>query len=166
MASKFVALSVLLLQLAASTFSIHLPHYGGHPEKGIPGGPAGGIPGGPAGGIPAQQGGPAGGIPAPGAGVGGAQPGGNSGKKWCIGKKDITTRLLKDAIEELCKEVDCSPTGPQGLCYDESIWSRASFAMNLKYQKSGKKDSDCDFQGRAQITTSDPSWGKCVFISS
>ncbi|KAL6218833.1 PREDICTED: major pollen allergen Ole e 10-like [Fragaria vesca subsp. vesca] len=163
MAPNFFVASVLLLQLAAIAFSIRLPYYPPRPDKGIPGGPALGLPGGPAAGIPTQQEGPAGGsTTAPGAAVGGA----NSGKKWCIGKKDILTSLLKTAFDEICKEVDCSPTGPTGICYDESIWSKASYAMNLKYQKNGQKDSDCDNQGTSHIVTIDPSWGKCVLISS
>ncbi|XP_050366392.1 major pollen allergen Ole e 10-like [Argentina anserina] len=153
MAPKYVVVSVLLLQLAAIAFAIRLPYYATRPDKPLLGGPAGGIP---------KQGSLAGGMPAPGAAVGGA----NSGKKWCIGKKDIKKSLLKSAFDEICKEVDCSATGPTGICYDESIWSKASYAMNLKYQKNGQKDSDCDHQGRAQIVTIDPSWGKCVLISS
>jgi hypothetical protein len=53
------------------------------------------------------------GIPTPNTATKGAQGGGGSGKKWCIGKQNIKKGLLKKAFEELCKEVDCSPTGPK-----------------------------------------------------
>ena len=140
-----------------------IPSYPGRHAGGIPGGPAGGIPGGPAEGISSQPGGSAGGIPAPSALTRGAQ-GDGGGKKWCIGNQNIKKGLLKAAFEELCKEVDCSPTGPQGLCYDESIWSKASYAMNLRYQKNGQKDSDCNLEGRAQIVTTDPSTSSTSFL--
>lgn len=52
-------------------------------------------------------GGPTSGIHAPAMTTRGANGG---GKKWCIGKQNIKKGLLKKAFEELCKEVDCSPT--------------------------------------------------------
>lgn len=125
-----------------------------------PGGATGGIPSqpkGPAEGTPSQPKVPVGGIPAQGATSGG-------GKKWCVAKQTISKGLLKKEFDKLCTEIDCSATGPKGLCYDESIKSKASYAMNLKYQKNGQKDSDCVYEGRAEIVTKDPSASSTSFL--
>jgi hypothetical protein len=36
--------------------------------------------------------------------------------------------------------------------------------MNLKYQKNGQKDSDCVYEGRAEIVTKDPSALSASFL--
>ncbi|XP_050379950.1 major pollen allergen Ole e 10-like [Argentina anserina] len=177
METKFVLVSLLLLQLSVTALSkgkgsngedgdsnprdnpMHKPH-GSHKTAHEPGGPAGGI---------AKPGSkpqvPFGGVDDPAVPTGGAAPAGGN-KKWCIAKGGIAKSLLKKDFEDVCKEVDCSPTDGKGLCYTESIFAKASFAMNLKYQKNGKKDADCVYGGRAETTTIDPSWGKCILVSS
>ena len=89
-------------------------------------------------------------LPAPGGGGGG-------NKKWCIAKTGLQKTVMKKDYEDLCKEVDCKPTEGSGLCYTESNFAKVSFAMNAKYQKNGQKDADCNYEGRAEITTKDPS---------
>ncbi|XP_062028988.1 major pollen allergen Ole e 10-like [Rosa rugosa] len=165
MATKFVLVSLLLLQLAVTAFSgvaQQNPHHQPHGKQKTahePGGPAGGIP------KPGSK--PQ--VPFGGADEAPHDDGpasGGPGKKWCIAKTVIQKSLLKKDFDDLCKEVDCSPTDGKGLCYTESIQAKASFAMNLKYQKNGKKDADCNYGGRAEIVTKDPSWAKCVLVSN
>ncbi|KAL6136727.1 hypothetical protein ACLB2K_062022 [Fragaria x ananassa] len=176
METKSIIVSLLILQLAVTAFSkgghkgkgrgghhrdqnpMHQPH-GSHKDVHEPGGLAGGIA--KPGSKPQVE---FGGVDEQFAPSSGGDASGN--KKWCIAKGGIPKTLLKKDFENLCKEVDCSPTNGTGLCYTESIFAKASFAMNLKYQKNGKKDADCIYEGRAETTTKDPSWGKCIMVSS
>lgn len=89
---------------------------------------------------------------------------GSIGKKWCIGKQNIKKGLLKKDFKELCKEIDCSATRAKGIYYDEFIWSKASYAMNLNIKKTVKKDSNCNHEGRVEIVITDPNTSSTLFL--
>ncbi|XP_062000607.1 PLASMODESMATA CALLOSE-BINDING PROTEIN 1-like [Rosa rugosa] len=93
-------------------------------------------------------------------------PGGDNGPgfKWCIAKPHADIQGLQKSLDWLCGMIECQAIQPGGACYDESVRSRASFAMNSYYQTKGRNDYNCDFSGTGLITTVDPSHGQCRYL--
>ncbi|KAL6131462.1 hypothetical protein ACLB2K_069837 [Fragaria x ananassa] len=84
---------------------------------------------------------------------------------WCVPKPGVTDAVLQQNMDWLCgtHKVHCNNVMPGAKCYAESILPRASYLMDVYYKKYGRHDYDCDFNGSAQITNINPSWGSCIY---
>ncbi|CAN6472191.1 unnamed protein product [Victoria cruziana] len=89
----------------------------------------------------------------------------SEGKKWCVSKANVDGGVLQNNIDYVCSTgIDCSPIQPGGACFQPStVRSHAAYAMNAYYQSAGRHDFNCDFAGTGVITTTDPSYGNCVY---
>ncbi|XP_038722272.1 glucan endo-1,3-beta-glucosidase-like [Tripterygium wilfordii] len=73
--------------------------------------------------------------------------------------------MLQEIINFACNHVDCSPIHDvSGPCFNPTTRiNHASFAMNLYYQGTGRRESSCDFSQTGLIVTDDPSYGDCKY---
>ncbi|KAK8559927.1 hypothetical protein V6N13_016659 [Hibiscus sabdariffa] len=87
---------------------------------------------------------------------------------WCVAKPGTSDELLQLNINFACNLVDCSAaTRSGGVCYSPStLINHASYAMNLYYQITGRKKSNCSFRETGLIVSSDPSYGNCSYSIS
>ncbi|GKV28696.1 hypothetical protein SLEP1_g37713 [Rubroshorea leprosula] len=87
---------------------------------------------------------------------------------WCVARSDASNEALQTALDYACGSgADCTPIGPNGLCYlPNTIQGHASYAYNSYYQRKGMAPGSCDFAGTANIAKTDPSYGSCVYPSS
>ncbi|WZY86369.1 glucan endo-1,3-beta-glucosidase 7-like [Brassica napus] len=92
-------------------------------------------------------------------------PSGKASTGWCVSKKDATDEQLQSSIDWACGQgIDCGPIQPGGACFEpNNVASHAAFAMNMYYQKSPKRPTDCDFSQTATITSQNPSYNSCVY---
>lgn len=104
---------------------------------------------------------------------GGSNSGGNGygygRRSWCIAKQGISETALQISIDFACGmgNVNCTAIQPNGTCFlPDTRYSHASYAMNQVYVNSFNGTSACNFQGAARITTTDPSYGSCVYPAS
>ncbi|XP_018480344.1 glucan endo-1,3-beta-glucosidase 7-like [Raphanus sativus] len=84
---------------------------------------------------------------------------------WCVPKKGATDEQLQSSIDWACGQgIDCGPIQPGGACFEpNNVASHAAFAMNMYFQKSPKRTTDCDFSQTATITSQNPSYNSCVY---
>ncbi|OMP02550.1 hypothetical protein CCACVL1_02763 [Corchorus capsularis] len=83
---------------------------------------------------------------------------------WCVAKPGTSDELLQQDIDFACNHVDCSPTHVGGACfYPTNLINHASYAMNLCYQTTDRKNSSCDFRGTGLLVSVDPSYGNCSY---
>ncbi|KAK4768983.1 hypothetical protein SAY86_027133 [Trapa natans] len=96
-----------------------------------------------------------------------APPPSAEGKRWCVPKSDATDQALQANIDYACSNrVDCKPIQGGGPCFSpNTARSHAAYVMNAYYQASGRHPFDCDFGGTGTITTTDPSYGACLYPS-
>ncbi|CAO2145243.1 unnamed protein product, partial [Urochloa humidicola] len=93
-------------------------------------------------------------------------PSPSGGGKWCVAKTGADATTLQNNINYACGYVDCKPIQSGGGCFDpNNVQSHASFVMNAYYQANGRHDYDCDFKGTGMVTSSDPSYGSCKYVS-
>ncbi|RLM69331.1 glucan endo-1,3-beta-glucosidase-like [Panicum miliaceum] len=93
-------------------------------------------------------------------------PSPSGGGKWCVAKAGADATTLQNNINYACGFVDCKPIQSGGGCFDpNNVQSHASFVMNAYYQANGRHDYDCDFKGTGMVTSSDPSYGSCKYVS-
>ncbi|KAE8655594.1 Glucan endo-1,3-beta-glucosidase-beta-glucanase, putative isoform 2 [Hibiscus syriacus] len=87
---------------------------------------------------------------------------------WCVAKPGTSDDLLQLNINFACNLVDCSAAARNGgACYSPAtLVNHASFAMNLYYQITGRKKSNCNFRETGLIVSSDPSYGNCSYTTS
>ncbi|KAK9014888.1 hypothetical protein V6N11_006026 [Hibiscus sabdariffa] len=87
---------------------------------------------------------------------------------WCVAKPGTSDELLQLNINFACNLVGCSAaTRSGGVCYSPStLINHASYAMNLYYQITGRKKSNCNFRETGLIVSSDPSYGNCSYSIS
>ncbi|MCO5580271.1 hypothetical protein L7F22_034137 [Adiantum nelumboides] len=87
---------------------------------------------------------------------------------WCIVEPSMSSTLLQQILLYCCGEggADCKPIQPRGSCFKpNSLVSHASYAMNSYYQRQGRNDCDCNFNGGGMISTTNPSYGECTYPS-
>lgn len=92
-----------------------------------------------------------------------------SGQSWCVAMNGIPDSSLQTALDYACGNggSDCGQIQQGGSCFiPDSVFSHASYAFNSYYQKMGMAPGTCDFAGTAVITTTDPSYGSCIYSSS
>ncbi|KAK5826922.1 hypothetical protein PVK06_021855 [Gossypium arboreum] len=83
---------------------------------------------------------------------------------WCVAKPGTSDELLQLNINFACNLVDCNATHSGGVCYyPATLINHASYAMNLYYQITGRKKSNCNFRETSLIVSSDPSYGNCSY---
>ncbi|CAD6255517.1 unnamed protein product [Miscanthus lutarioriparius] len=93
-------------------------------------------------------------------------PSPSGGGKWCVAKSGANATDLQNNINYACGYVDCKPIQSGGACLDpNNVQSHASYVMNAFYQANGQHDYDCDFKGTGEVTSSDPSYGSCKYVS-
>ncbi|XP_021731599.1 glucan endo-1,3-beta-D-glucosidase-like [Chenopodium quinoa] len=86
---------------------------------------------------------------------------------WCVPKKGVSVTQLQANLNYACSQgIDCSKIQAGGPCYDpNTVASHAAYAMNLLYQKAGRTPGSCDFTQTATVTSTNPSYGSCVYPS-
>ncbi|KAI4371142.1 hypothetical protein MLD38_019408 [Melastoma candidum] len=88
---------------------------------------------------------------------------------YCVAMEGVDDKTLQTALDWACGPglANCTGIQPGESCFQPNdIRSHASFAFDSYYQKEGKRDVSCNFQGVAMITTTDPSYGGCIFPGS
>lgn len=78
---------------------------------------------------------------------------------WCVPRNGATDEQLQASLDWACGQgIDCGPIQPGGACFEpNNVASHAAFAMNMYFQKSPKKPTDCDFSQTATLTSLNPS---------
>jgi hypothetical protein len=84
--------------------------------------------------------------------------------QWCVVNPTADLTLLPANVDYACQHGDCTPLLPGGSCSSLSVQANASYAFNNYYQFNNQSSAACDFQGLAQVTTTDPSVGTCKFV--
>ncbi|EPS59666.1 hypothetical protein M569_15139, partial [Genlisea aurea] len=87
---------------------------------------------------------------------------------WCVAKSGAAEAALQSALDYACGigGADCSSIQPGAACfYPDDLQAHASVAFNGYYQRNPVLTS-CDFGGTAVVTTVNPSFGSCVFLTS
>ncbi|XP_043706794.1 PLASMODESMATA CALLOSE-BINDING PROTEIN 3-like [Telopea speciosissima] len=90
------------------------------------------------------------------------------GQSWCVAISNTNNQALQTALDYACGSgADCTAIQANGVCYQpNTVQSHASYAFNSYYQHMGQAIGSCIFAGTATISTSDPSYGSCVYPSS
>ncbi|GJN05187.1 hypothetical protein PR202_ga22796 [Eleusine coracana subsp. coracana] len=60
---------------------------------------------------------------------------------------------------------DLTPKVVEHADFPNNVQSHASYVMNAYYQANGRHDYDCDFKGTGLVTSNDPSYGSCKYVS-
>ncbi|CAL4926585.1 unnamed protein product [Urochloa decumbens] len=106
--------------------------------------------------------GAAGGSPSAGAGGGAAKASGG----WCVARDGAADADLQADLDYACAQVgvDCGAIQPGGACFEpNTVRAHAAYAMNQLYQAAGRNPWNCDFRASATLTSSNPSYGACVY---
>lgn len=85
---------------------------------------------------------------------------------YCAAKDGADKRMLQAALDWACGpgKVNCSPLSQGEPCYEpDTVAAHATYTFNAYYQKMGRTPESCDFNGVAEITTTDPGHGNCTF---
>ncbi|KAI4388431.1 hypothetical protein MLD38_000757 [Melastoma candidum] len=83
---------------------------------------------------------------------------------WCMPKSGVSNAQLQANLDYACGRIDCGPIQPGGTCFDpNTVASHAAYAMNLYYQNSGRNPWNCDFSKSAVLSSTNPSYGNCVY---
>ncbi|KAL1092084.1 hypothetical protein V6Z11_D07G199800 [Gossypium hirsutum] len=88
---------------------------------------------------------------------------------YCTAKEGADPKMLQAALDWACGpgKVDCSPLLQGKPCYEpDNVIAHATYAFDTYYHRMGKTSDACDFNGVADITTTDPSHGSCIFPGS
>ncbi|XP_043689602.1 PLASMODESMATA CALLOSE-BINDING PROTEIN 5-like [Telopea speciosissima] len=88
---------------------------------------------------------------------------------WCVAKNSAEDSTLQSALDWTCGPggADCGPIQQGGPCYDpNNLQNMASYAFNDYFLKHGTTRESCNFGNTGDLTSLDPSNGKCVFPSS
>ncbi|KAL1825087.1 hypothetical protein ACET3Z_011865 [Daucus carota] len=90
-----------------------------------------------------------------------------SGANFCVAKPEASDAALQANIDYVCSNgADCKPIQAGGACFDpNNVRAHAQFIMNSYYQTNGRNAFSCDFSGTGVITTNDPSYGSCKYMS-
>ncbi|KAJ7557335.1 hypothetical protein O6H91_05G122500 [Diphasiastrum complanatum] len=102
-------------------------------------------------------------------GTGAVNTNGTSNRTWCVAKLGASDTSLQAALDFACGQgnASCAAIQPGQSCFNpNTVRSHASYAFDSYYQKQGMSPGSCDFRGVATVTTTDPSYGQCLFPSS
>lgn len=84
--------------------------------------------------------------------------------QWCVINQNTDLTQLQANLEYACDHGDCTATYPGGSCSNLTIEGNASYAFNNYYQYNDQATGACNFQGLAEVTTTNPSTGTCQFF--
>ena len=96
-------------------------------------------------------------------------------KQWCVVKSGADPAILNATLDQICGGdaatgvANCLPvtgnlTTPGLQCGSPAtVQSRASYAFNAYYQSSAQNASACDWNGVAEITKTNSSYGGCKY---
>ncbi|BBN08125.1 protein MpGH17.14 [Marchantia polymorpha subsp. ruderalis] len=92
-------------------------------------------------------------------------------KTWCIAKEGSRTEDLQLALDWACSstggQADCRAIQSGQFCFlPNTMRDHASYAFNSYYQKVSWAAGSCDFNGLAEVTSTDPSYPGCLYVSS
>ncbi|XP_044979519.1 glucan endo-1,3-beta-glucosidase 7 [Hordeum vulgare subsp. vulgare] len=93
-------------------------------------------------------------------------PSKGSGSGWCVASAGATEAQLQTDMDYACSQVgvDCGAIQPGGACFEpNTVRAHAAYAMNQLYQAAGSHPWNCDFRQSATLTSTNPSYGSCVF---
>ncbi|PAN36316.1 hypothetical protein PAHAL_6G273600 [Panicum hallii] len=96
----------------------------------------------------------------------------DSSPAWCVlagGGKAADKKAVQDALDYACQHGSgtCTAIQPGGACYEpDTLDAHASYAFNSYWQQFRNAGGTCFFNGLAETTTKDPSYGSCKFPSS
>ncbi|KAH6555844.1 hypothetical protein KP509_1Z223700 [Ceratopteris richardii] len=88
---------------------------------------------------------------------------------WCVAKPGVSDEVLSRLVHALCMEgeadsqdlvSDCGPIVPGYRCYlPNTPYAHASYVINASWQRRNSRGErlPCDFEGRAMLTTHNPS---------
>lgn len=85
---------------------------------------------------------------------------------WCVASVAATDAQLQTDMDYACAQVgvDCGAIQPGGACFEpNTVRAHAAYAMNQLYHAAGAHPWNCDFRQSATLTSSNPSYGSCVF---
>lgn len=88
---------------------------------------------------------------------------------YCVAKPGIDDDALQIALDWVCGvgQANCSAIQPGMLCYEpDTVANHASYAFDSYYQSNGRSDDSCTFGGVAVVTTTNPSYGACLYPGS
>lgn len=92
-----------------------------------------------------------------------------TGTSWCIASAKAKEMDLQNALDWACGSgnVDCSPIQPSQPCFEpDNLVSHASYAFNSYYQQNGASEIACSFGGNAVKVDKDPSYDKCLYMTT
>ncbi|KAG2580136.1 hypothetical protein PVAP13_6NG318900 [Panicum virgatum] len=97
----------------------------------------------------------------------------DSSAAWCVlaagGGKAADGKAVQDALDYACQQGSgtCDAIQPGGACHEpDTLDAHASYAFNSYWQQFRNRGGTCSFNGLAETTTKDPSYGSCKFLSS
>lgn len=79
---------------------------------------------------------------------------------YCTARQGSDPKMLQAALDWACGvgKVDCSPLLQGKECYEpDNVIAHSTYAFDTYYHQKGKVPEACDFNGVAEITTTDPS---------
>ncbi|KAL6637575.1 hypothetical protein ACP70R_025147 [Stipagrostis hirtigluma subsp. patula] len=85
---------------------------------------------------------------------------------WCVARAEATDAELQADLDYACAQVgvDCGAIQPGGACFEpNTVRAHAAYAMNQLFQASGRHPWNCDFRQSATLTSTNPSYGSCVY---
>lgn len=107
---------------------------------------------------------PAGGVNGAGPGLVPAQNVPYLPTKWCVVNPNMGLTELQSNLDYACNHGDCTASYPGGSCSSLTLEGNASYAFNNYFQFTDQLSGSCDFQGLAEVTTTNPSTGTCEFF--
>ncbi|KAM0885805.1 hypothetical protein ACQ4PT_030069 [Festuca glaucescens] len=85
-------------------------------------------------------------------------------KRWCIlNPADSLAEKVGDSVGYACGLADCTSLGYKTSCGHLDAKGNISYAYNTYYQTNNQDVQACDFNGLANTTDVDPSYGTCKF---
>lgn len=86
--------------------------------------------------------------------------------QFCVINSTADMTNLTQNVAYACSRSDCTSLYTGGTCANLTVQQNASYAFNNYYQFQNQDPSACNFEGLAQITSTDPSGGGCRFMVS
>ncbi|CAM0911913.1 unnamed protein product [Alopecurus aequalis] len=96
----------------------------------------------------------------------------NSKGEWCVlaTSKPVNEKAVEVGLNYACQQggnATCAAIQPGGACYEpNTLDAHASYAFNSYWQQFKKTGATCSFNGLAEKTTKDPSYGSCTYPTS
>ncbi|KAJ7571379.1 hypothetical protein O6H91_01G161300 [Diphasiastrum complanatum] len=87
---------------------------------------------------------------------------------WCVARPGADPSALLAALNFACGAggADCGAIQEGGACFlPNTPTAHASYAFNSYYQKHGRNYWNCNFNGNALVSVTDPSTASCVYPS-